>query len=286
MAKAQTQEVAVKKNNQLAVTNLEAEIFESMDYSSSETKDLLIPKILLMQGSSKYVKEDAIAKAGDLVKSTTGEVYGSVREKDYKPVKFVPIFMFKTWVKQELIPSPNGKAKLQWVSTEAVTPMNTDQKWTQEEKDADGSLHQYKLTKNINFYVLLEKDLNNPLAVPHVLTYRSTSAKGGAILENWFAECRAAQMAKIAKDENGHLKVPFAKMFELGGKMDKNDNDESWFVLTTKEAGYTAEEVIPTAFSWYKTVSKSSHNDIDNSDEQQGGETKVPASEKSTKAMF
>lgn len=266
------QEVAVKAKQEIAMTAEEAEMFGSLDYSTTETKDLLIPKVLLMQGSSNFIKEGADCKVGDLVKSTTGEIYGSVREKDYKPLKFVPIYMFKTWVKQEKIPAPNGSDKLQWVETTAVTPENSNQQWNQEEM-IDGQLRRFKLTKNINFYALLEKDFENPIAVPHVITFRGTSARGGAVLEDWFAQCRAAQVAKIAKDKDGNLIVPFAKVFELGGKMEKNADDQSWFVLNTKENSPTPANLIPVAFKWYKTVSKSKHTDIDNSDDKSAGAT-------------
>lgn len=265
-------EVAVKAKQEVAMSAEEAEMFGSLDYSTTETKDLLIPKVLLMQGSSNFIKEGADCKVGDLVKSTTGEIYGSVREKDYKPLKFIPIYMFKTWVKQEKIPAPNGSDKLQWVETTPVTPENTNQAWNQEE-EIDGVIRKFKYTKNVNFYALLEKDFTNPMAIPHVITFRGTSQKGGSILEDWFAQCHIAQVKKMAKDEDGNLMVPFAKIFELGGKMDKNDSDQSWFKLNAKENSPTPANLITVAFSWYKTVSKSKHTDVDNSDDKSAGAT-------------
>ena len=256
------QEVTVKTKNALS-TELNS-MFEEMDYSSSETKDLLIPKILLMQGSSERVKDLDTHKAGDIIKSTTGEVYGSARDKDAKTLKFVPIFMYKTWVKHEIL----GKGKMQYIETYPVTPANTDQKWEQSET-IDGVTHQYKLTKNINFYVILESDFGNPLAVPHVLTYRSTSSKAAAIVENWFSECNIAQRAKVSKDAKGKLMLPFAKVFELGGKLEKND-DNSWYVFKTAEVDNISDkpELLAQMFNWYKVVSKYDHvTAVDNSDE-------------------
>jgi hypothetical protein len=252
------------KKNMGAISADVSSMFEDMDYSSTEAKDLLIPKVLLLQGSSDRVKIDATHKAGDLIKSTTGEVYGSVREKDAQPIRFVPVYMFKTWVKKEVL----GKGKLQYIETTPVTPENTDQRWEQEEV-VDGVKHVYKLTKNINFYVVLEKDFGNPLAVPHVLTYRSTSKKAGAILENWFSECNIAQKAKIKTDANGVLMLPFAKVFELSGKLE-SDDENTWFVLKTTEVeSLKAEDVrLGQLFGWYKTVSKYNHvKDVDNSED-------------------
>lgn len=264
----QKNEVTTKSENKLS-TNV-AGIFQDMEYSATEAKDLLIPKLLLMQGSSKYVKEEGICKAGDLVKSTTGEVLGSVREKDHKSINFVPVYMFKTWVKHELVKDNNGKEKQEYVETYPVTPMNTDQQWYQEKKELDENgkeiTRKYRHTKNINFYVILEKDFGSPLSVPYVLSFRSSSSRAAAIIEDWFAQCKAAKQAGITEGKNGQLMLPFGKVFELGGKIEKNNDDQSWFVLQTKEAGITEEAVLSQAYNWYKVVSKSTHTDIDNSD--------------------
>ncbi len=52
-------EVAVKAKQEVAMSAEEAEMFGSLDYSTTETKDLLIPKVLLMQGSSNFIKEES-----------------------------------------------------------------------------------------------------------------------------------------------------------------------------------------------------------------------------------
>jgi hypothetical protein len=255
-----TKEVAVKHTQALSVDV--NSMFEDMDYGSVEAKDLLIPKILLMQGQSDKVL-DGTCKAGDIIKSTTGEVYGSAREKDEKSLRFIPVFMYKTWVKQEVL----GK-KFQYIETYPVTPQNTSQKWESTE-DIDGVTRQFKHTKNINFYVILEQDWGNPLAVPHVLTFRSTSSRAADIIESHFAECNVAQKARMPKNAKGELMLPFARVFELGGKMEKND-DNSWYIFKTSDKGSIPESDprIAQAFNWYQTVSKYDHvKDVDNSDE-------------------
>lgn len=240
-------------------------MFDEMEYSSTEAKDLLIPKILLMQGSSARVKDLATHKAGDIIESINSRVYGSARDADAKSLKFIPIYMYKTWVKHEIF----GK-KMQYVETYPVTPENTSQRWESEEI-IDNVKHTYKLTKNINFYVMLEKDFGNVLAVPHVLAFRSTSARSAAIIENWFSECSVAQKARIKSDMNGNLMLPFAKVFELGGKLEKDD-DHSWFVFKTTEIEAMKENDprIAQVFGWYKTVMKYDHTKkVDNSDDSE-----------------
>lgn len=262
----QTESKELTKRENLAVSTDVADMFEGMDYGNVEAKDLLIPKVLLMQGQSDKVL-DGTCKPGDIIKSTTGDVYGSARERDSKPLRFIPVYMYKTWVKQEVL----GKGKYQYIETTPVTPANTDQKWEQVE-EVDGVTRTYKLTKNINFYVLLEQDWGNPLAVPHVLTFRSTSARAADIIESWFAECNVAQKARQPKNAKGELMLPFARVFELAGKMEQND-DNSWYVFKTSDKGTVPEgdERISQAFNWYKTVSKYDHlKEVDNSDEAGG----------------
>ena len=261
-----TKEVAKRAQQQVGALADVQEMFEDMDFSESESKDLLIPKILLMQGSSDRVKIDATHKAGDIIKSTDGKLLGCAREKDAKPVRFIPIFMYKTWVKKEVL----GKGKLQYIETTPVTPENTDQKWEQVEV-IDGVEHTYKLTKNINFYVILEEDFGNPLAVPHVLTYRSTSSKAASLLLNWFSECNVAKKAKVMVDINTkQLMLPFAKVFELGGKTESND-EHTWFVFKTSEVEGIKDpkdERLAQLYNWYKVVSQYDHvKSVDNSDD-------------------
>ena len=248
---AEKKEMAVKATNALSAEM--ADMMAEFDYSAVESRDLKIPKLLLMQASSKFVKDEDICKSGDLVNSVNGEIYGAVREKDYRPVKIIPIHMFKTWVVSEIIPGTGGTNKLEYVETLPVTPENTDMPW---EVERDG--RKYKNTKCINFFVLLEKDIGNPMALPHVLTFRSTSVKEAGIIANHFALCAAAKAAK-------QFRVPMDRFFEIGGKKKEKD-DQSWYVLTAKEGTATTKEAMEQAFGWYKQVKALDLNKVDNSD--------------------
>lgn len=255
-----TKEVAVKQNN--ALTTEMADMMAEFDYSAVESKDLKIPKLLLMQASSKFVKDEDICKTGDLVNSVDGTIYGAVREKDYRPVRVIPIHMFKTWVISEILPGTGGQNKLEYVQTIPVTPENTDMDW---EVESEG--RRYKNTKCVNFFVLLESDIGNPMALPHVLTFRSTSIKEAGIIANHFALCAAAKAAK-------QFRVPMDRFFEIGGKKKEKD-DQSWYVLTAKESGPTSKEAMEQAFGWYKQVKALDLNKVDNSDLEGTSETTV-----------
>lgn len=251
----QTKDVTVKETQAVALSADQAEMLELFDYSTVEAKDLKIPKLLLMQAMSKFVNEDSVCKAGDLVNSINAEVYGSVREKDYKSVKVVPIHMSKKWVVQEVLDG----TKLEYRETIPVTPSNTDWEWNYEENGRT-----FKRTKCLDFWVMLENDLGNPMALPHVLTFRSTSFKEGGVIANHFALCAAAKQAK-------QFRVPMDRFFEIGGKLEKNDKG-TFYKLTAKESGLVDKDGVLQCFNWYKQIQtaakqgESLESKVDNSD--------------------
>jgi len=57
-----------------------------------DSSDIIIPKIMLMQGSSQLVN-DGIAKPGDYLHSVNKEILGSTKD----PVTFTPVHMTKKW---------------------------------------------------------------------------------------------------------------------------------------------------------------------------------------------
>jgi hypothetical protein len=239
--KEETKAVAVKEERAAALSADQAAMLAEFDYTEVEARDLKIPKLLLMQAMSELVRESEDVKAGDFVDSISHEKLGCVREKNYSPIKAIPIHMFKNWVIQERIPVPGQNDKLEYKETVPVTPMNTDWEW---EFEQDG--RKYKRTKCLNFYLLLEKDLGNPLALPHVLTFRSTSFKEGGVLANHFATCAAAKKAKV-------FRIPMDRFFEIGGKSKENDRGV-FFVLNVKEVGEPTQEAKEQAFAWYKNI--------------------------------
>lgn len=253
-------QVAVKAKNELSTEM--ASMMADMDYNQVEARDLKIPKLLLMQQMSKFVAEDDMCKAGDLVNSVTGDVYGSIREKDYKGVKVIPIQMFKHWVIHEV--HPDGK--MEYVETTPVTPQNTDWEWNEV---VEGK--KLKRTKCLNFFVLLEKDLGNPLALPHVVTFRSTGYKNGLLLANHFAQCMKAKEANI-------FRIPMDRVFEIGGGIEKNEKG-TFYKLDVKEVSHSSDAAINQAYNWYKTIKGSTSKYESAVDHSDIGETPATSKE-------
>lgn len=85
--------------------------------------DVLIPRLLLMQGLSPLVISRK-AQLGDFVRSTTGEILGNPE----KSVDLVPICMVNTWINFE-VPTGQGQQKPKFKGTEKRTAANEHLEW-------------------------------------------------------------------------------------------------------------------------------------------------------------
>lgn len=189
------------------------------------SKDLIIPKILVMQGLSDLVTEGN-AKIGDLVDSVSGEVLGSIE----KPVSFIPFHMEKAWIVSR---KKKGEGKFEFERYEAVTPANMDYPF--EVQDGDDTV-KYEYT--LQFYVLRPEDTS----MPYVISFKATSLRAGKVLSTqMFVRNRAAGL------------VPPAYVMELGGKKEKNDKG-TFVVMEVKPKTKTSDALISECLNWYKVI--------------------------------
>ena len=188
------------------------------------SKDIIIPKILCMQGLSQLVSDEK-AKMGDLVDNMTNEVIGNCVKK---PVAFIPFHMEKI-----LIISKKVGNDFEFERIEQVTPANENKPYEEQVGD--------DLFKNefaMNFYVLRPEDMS----IPYIISFKGMSRKSGKIL--------ATQMF-VRNAAAG--KIPPAYVMELSGTKTKNDKG-TFFVMETKSVRESSQEEIKSAFTWYKTV--------------------------------
>lgn len=188
------------------------------------SKDIVIPKILCMQGLSQLVADEK-AKMGDLVDSMTSEVIGNCTSK---PVQFIPFHLEKI-----LIVSRYSSGDWEFDHIEPVTPANEN---TPYETEVGGT--KYKNEYCMNFYVLRPEDMS----LPYIISFKGMSRKAGKIL--------ATQMF-VRNAAAG--KIPPAFVMELCGTKTKNDKG-TFFVLESKTVRDSTDEEISSAFTWYKTV--------------------------------
>jgi hypothetical protein len=255
----QNQEVAKKENTALAMADAPKPPAQEV-----LSGDIVVPKILLMQGLSKLVAEDRKAQSGDIVRSTTEKKIGDDKSA---PIAFIPLKLMNTWREEEKM----GQ-KFAFRRSIPRTPGNENQPWSffrnpqGQEFDKPGSLGatEWRRVKEISCFVLLPGDIDafeaemkkaeetgempdlNSTILPNMISFRSTSFNAGKTVATYFAQIQ--EMLQYNKNVKS-----FGYTLPLTCVADKNDkgNFFVWKVGTpTKlEAKYLAH-----AERWYNTL--------------------------------
>lgn len=199
------------------------------------SKDIIIPKILAMQGLSKAVIKGE-AKFGDFRDSLSLALKGDLKT----PMAFVPFYMEKVWVKFE---ERNGTMKFAGVSP--ITPANEDQPL---EGVANGT--KYRVDRTLNIYALLEGEENK---LPYILSFRRTSLRAGN---------KIATVMFVSNLNEGL--TPASKVLYLTGEAKENDKGH-FVVMDVKEKGPSSDAQVAKAFEWVKRV-RGGQTKADNSD--------------------
>ena len=245
--------VALKtKDSNVAVTDTTNDMDWGLD--AVDSTDIVIPKLLIMQSTSHLVAEEK-AQFGDLVNSVSGEVLGSCREKDNKPVKFICIKEEKLWVELEKVGD-----KYEFRRNKERTTANDKSQLEWEENGA-----QWRRDRTLNYFILLERDLGNAMPFPYVLSFRRSSFGAGKVLSTHLLNCKAAIMK--AKDTGQNITAPMTPpgtIFELTGKKTQNDKG-TFYVLQTNRVSETSQEGVAKAAEWIKTLRTQKFN-VDQSD--------------------
>lgn len=203
-----------------------------------DSSDIVIPRLLLMQGLSQFVTEGK-AKAGDFINSVTMEQMGG---KD-KSVELVLVDHFKNWIVSEKGPKENRFKFRQIVSWK-----DGDPKWEFESKEGDTTVRRYQC---LNFYVLPTDGLDG---LPLLLTFRSTSYKAGRKVVTF------ASQAKMYKKPLGYRTI------KLGTVTETNDFG-TFYVFTVEQGRLAKADELEKAYQWFQTVRQKDAVVIDDKDE-------------------
>lgn len=197
-------------------------------------QDIVIPKVLVMQGLSKFVTE-GVAKFGDFVDSLTKEVLGDSE----KGLEFIPFFMEKTWLVSKKVGD-----RYMFDRIESCNASNENRKW----EEVIGQ-EMFRNEKCFNFYSILPSDPS----IPVIIQFKSTSSKAGKEL--------ATQM--YIKNKASGL-TPAGKVMKLAGNRISNDKG-TYVVLSTASLRDSTQEEVGGCLDWFKTI-KSGGTKTDNSD--------------------
>lgn len=251
----ETKAVTEKKTAEVS-THVEPQVEQEVLNS-----DIIIPKILLMQGLSDFVA-DGKAAIGDIVRSTTAEKLGD----DKTPVVFIPLKMTNSWVIQEKI----GQ-KYEFRGIEPRNAKNEDMEWDFVKNGTD-----WKRVKTINVFALLPKDIQSfkeeiakeemdleKTLMPVVISFRSTSFKAGQSVATFFT--------KVKSNLQYNPKIAPYK-YELTLEAERTENDKGKFVVFKVGASKPVKaEFLDEAAKWYHILNSATNIKMDVSDE--GGTT-------------
>lgn len=156
------------------------------------SSDILLSRILLMQGLSPLVSEKRKFQIGDIVRSIVEEKIGD----DKNPIKFIPLRFDNFWVVKE---AKKQGQKQKFVRLEVRNAKNETLEWDFQEGGKD-----MQRVKALNVLALLESDVERaaaPLAegalpdlnktlLPVMISFQSTSYKAGQSVVTHFAAAR------------------------------------------------------------------------------------------------
>ncbi len=234
-------QVAVNSNNAVATHHAPAN-------EAILKSDIVIPRVLLMQGLSEFVAQRK-AQMGDMVRSSSVEVIGGPE----KPISIIPLMHTNEWRMEEKIGN-----KFEFRGNEPRTAKNEDLPWDFKHNGAD-----WKRTKVINVFALLPGDVEAESAeikraqdsgdmpdvakvlMPVVVSFRSTGYNAGKAVVTHFA--KAASMAQYGAKAHGYS-------LPLRCKEDKNDKG-TYYVWDVGPSIKATKEQVAKAEEWLAIIS-------------------------------
>lgn len=224
--------VATKATQALAV----AEDFSAGGWDTEvvDTKDIIIPKILLMHGTSDLVKKGE-RNQGEIIKSTSGDVVAKRNEK-------VSVIVFDKWKDWRIMKKNPQSGRYEYVRVEQWTPENDDAPWDYEENGET-----YRRDKTMNFYAVLANEAQAGNAFPVRLAFTRTAFKAGLKIADAYAR---ALMDK---------QPPTRQVFKIGSEL-VNGKEETYFAFTTELGEATTPEQKAAALQWRSVVQAAKKN--------------------------
>jgi len=186
--------------------------------SEIDASDILLPRLLLMQGLSELVTADE-AKLGDIVNGMENSVLGGFN----KSLTLVPVHVEKLWFCFNLVDGDKVFDKVMPFKENPNMPYETADSFNQ---------------TVLRIYFL---DINDP-TLPVVVNFKSTSMRAGKIIYN-LMEVRN----KLAKKNKA------ATMINLSSEKQQKDR-HTYAVYKVEAAGETPVELQLQAMKWSKTI--------------------------------
>lgn len=193
-----------------------------------DARDLIIPRLMLMQGQSPQVQE-GMARLGQVFASTTNEQVLDVDET----CEFIPVYHYKEWI--EWADRESGEGILdRSVDPDgelAMASARSERRTTSEGKEV------FRVTEYHNFIVVLPHLGLDRLLV--ISCARSNHKHGRALL----AMARYRAGAPL-----------FAGKYRLGARLEQNRRGQKYMVFSFENAGWADEEQFAAVKAHYTSI--------------------------------
>ncbi len=230
-----------KEEKDLKVMTKGNELVVSKDFETGgwdtevvDTKDIIIPKILLMHPTSDLVKKGD-RNQGEIIKSTSGELLAKRTEK-------IGVIIFEKWKEWRLMKKNNLSGRFEYMRLEAWTAENDSLPWEFEE---NGTM--FRRDKTLNFYALLSSEAEAGNAFPVKLSFSRTGFKTGMKIADAYAR---ALMEK---------QPPTRQIFNIGSEL-VTGKEETYFAFTVEMGKGTSESQRIAALQWRQVIQKAKMN--------------------------
>lgn len=253
----QVRAVQVAQNNAAAVVDADPDFDPSLT-EGIDASDILIPKLLLMQGLSDLVTQEVVLQ-GEIVDSVTKKVVLARPRPGEKAgyLEILPLSFSKSIDVSTKAPAVPGRPEEKFKYLETIPFDKQTALLEREEILEDGTT--VKRMHAINVAVFLRHQLDDPSAFPYIIKFKSSGYKVGKAVMNHFQKC---QMTR---------RNPFGSSLLLS--VDKETKDDNTYWVFKIAEGTRLDRVadahrLATLKNWAK-VMQSSKVRVDNSDEDE-----------------
>jgi hypothetical protein len=233
--------VAAAPKNTTPVVKQAQELATTEDFAAGgwdtevvDTKDIIIPKILLMHPTSDLVKKGT-RNQGEIIKSTSGDVVAKRGET-------FDVLVFEKWKEWRIMKKNPQSNRFEYVRLEPWTSENDNNPWEYTE-GADT----FRRDKTINFYGIIAKEAEAGNAFPIKLSFVRTGFKTGMKIADAYAR---ALMEK---------QPPTRQVFKIGSEL-VTGKEETFFAFTAEAGAATTDEQKAAALKWRQVVQLAKKN--------------------------
>jgi hypothetical protein len=233
---------------------------EAWGQASITSKDVIIPRILLMQPMSPGVTEGK-AKFGDFIESMNSEKLGDFENG----IKVVPFYMEKVFIEYKITKKAGGKEEREFFRMVPITPVNENAPYEDEALDQEsGEMVPISRDRTMNFYVLLVKELEIESAIPHIISFRKSSLNAGKKMTTQM------YMKNINAGKNPASMIMSVLSKKQTGVID--GNNVTYGVCDVAPVGQTPPEYISEAFRWLQIIKEGKTKVDENSFNAEAGQ--------------